>query len=94
MKPYNFYSLALAITHAQEPVATLGTDCDLDAAVDLSDSHVLVNLTTLEGAMVDPELHEDLTEFIRAGSAATNTEISRRTRFRWFCKAITQPALR
>ena len=94
MKPYNFYSLALAVTHAQDPVQALLADCEIEPGIDLGAPNVVFNLTTLEGAVADPETYVDLIEFVRAGSAATNTEISRKSRFRWFCRAITQPTLR
>jgi hypothetical protein len=94
MKPYNFYSLALAISHAQAPVRTLENDCELAGPVDLDRDSVLLNLSTLASAVADPETHVVLADFVRAGSAATNTEISRRTRFRWFCRALAAPTLR
>jgi len=92
MKPHMFYSLALAGIHVTDPVETLSgvfTPAD-DYRYDRD--IVLSNLTGLAEAIDNSENNTEFEEFVAASSEETNTAESRKTRFRWFCKAF-QPQL-
>ena len=94
MRPYNFYSLFLAVTHAMEPVAALQAAYQLDAPRDVEDGLFLSNLSVLADALESPEQYEDLTEFVAAAQQATNVGAQRTARFIWFCRATEGRLLR
>ena len=92
MKPHMFYSLVLAGIHVTDPVETLSgvfTPAD-DYRYDRD--IVLSNLTGLAEAVDNSENNSEFEEFVAASAEETNTAESRKTRFRWFCKAF-QPQL-
>lgn len=106
MKPYNFYTLLLAVTNFQDPIDMLSeiyrptTHGIEDPAVAISNLSLLAN--ALEGADLDAE--EDAVEpddqapapfaaFIAACSEATNTKKQREERFRWMSQALEPTAL-
>ena len=88
MKPFNFYSLFLAIIHSLSPMPRLQALAGIATPRSLGDPGVLEKLSELADAVDDPERHPGLREFVEAGSQATNTLKMRRTRFVWFCKAM------
>lgn len=93
-KPYNFYSLSLAIAHVFfGPVPALVQSHDVGGRQAVSTDVVLANLTLLAEALENPEAHEELNEFVRACSAATTRKKQREARFSWFCRAITEQSV-
>jgi hypothetical protein len=92
MRSYQFFTLALAVTHCMQPVQALNAAYELDGPVAIDDAIALPNLTLLAEALENPEAEPDLAEFVRASSAATTRIGSRTTRFQHFCAAL-QPHL-
>ena len=89
MKPYNFYALFLAATHAQRPLEPLQGVFERHESSDLASPRVLEGLSRLAAAVEEPERHPDLHEFWEAGSSATNTRKQRRTRLTWLSRAMS-----
>jgi hypothetical protein len=92
-KHYHFYSLALALIHAEHPQANFMDAAEgLDVANVAEEGVVSNNLAALAEAL-DSEDPDDpsgeYAEFVRASAATTNTKANRATRFTWFYKAIT-----
>jgi hypothetical protein len=88
MKPYEVYSLLLAIMHFQEPLETLQATFELDAEPERADERaILVNLTRLADALDEAD-HGSLRPFIDASSSRTNVASQRTERFKWFCRAL------
>jgi hypothetical protein len=92
MKPYNFYTLALAIVHSSCPVPCLKLDFALESPITIDREIVIANLTTLADALDEPSRYAGLKDFIDACSKATNRISQRKTRFSQFCRAL-QPRL-
>lgn len=89
MKPYQVYSLLLAVMHLQDPIDALAEE-DLPADPELEDeATILVNLTRLSDAL-DDEVEGDhpLAPFVSASSERTNVGSQRSARFQWFCRAL------
>ena len=93
MRPYNFYSLVLAIIHMRNPNNNFlhlyrpQTHCDYDSNV------VITNLTLLAQVLENPEdTDEKFKEFVSATSSYTHYGEKREQRFKWFCKAL-EPSL-
>jgi hypothetical protein len=87
VKPYNFYSLFLAVSHKLEPVESLQSlhpvrqpgsppSAGLDALIALAE------------ALDNPEDHPEYADFVAAASQATNTLKQRTERFKWFAEAL------
>ena len=91
MRPYQFYSLTLAIMHLYRPQETLNPYFPLDAPVDFDEASAVRNLSALAESLETEELPEPFTEFIEASSSKTNVASQRRIRFQWMCSALTQP---
>ena len=89
MKPYNFYALFLAITHAQAPLDALQQVVERPTPIQLDGPRVIEGLSRLAAAVEEPERYPDLHEFWEAGSSATNTRRQRRTRLIWLSRAIS-----
>ena len=88
MKPYNFYSLFLAVTHCQRPLAPLAPAFTV-TRTGLSDPDVvLANLSSLAAAAEGEVTDSQFANFVAANAEATNTERQRTVRFQWFCRAI------
>jgi hypothetical protein len=92
MRSYQFYTLALAITHCLQPVDALQAVYEIDGPVTIDDAYALPNLTLLAEALGNPEAEPDLDGFVQASAAATIRIGPRTARFRWFCEAL-QPSL-
>jgi Protein of unknown function DUF262 len=99
MKPYNFYSLILAVMHTVRELPALKIPSDNDRAwheprrpwrpeLDV----VLANLGLLADALEQEVPPAKLADFVEACSKATNRMNQRKTRFCWFCTAL-QPKL-
>lgn len=89
MKPYNFYALFLATTHAMDPLPALQNVFPRAEASDVQGPRVLEGLSRLATVVEEPERHPDLREFWEAGSSATNTRRQRRIRIEWLSGALS-----
>lgn len=90
MKPYNFYSLILAVLHtlkSAEPLATLVPNLTPRAEA-LGVDQVVPNLSLLAASLEEPENYRQLSEFTEAGSSATTTLKNRTIRFQHFLRAL------
>ncbi len=88
MKPFNFYSLVLALLHFRETVPALQDTYNRGLTGYEPDEFVLVNLGKLESALEQDASPSELREFVSACSEATNTKKQRERRFIWFCRAL------
>lgn len=90
-KPYNYYSLILAVVAAQSKAEKLVESLDQIDVEDLAkDVIVVANLSRLAEALGDPEgIGMEFEEFLKAASDKTNTKAQRQTRFQWFYRALT-----
>jgi hypothetical protein len=88
MKPYNFYSLALAITHRLNPVPTLQEHFPLDHAMPILSEYALPNLGILAAAQENPQEHPRLGDFVDACASGTNRINQRKVRFRYYSCAL------
>ena len=88
MKSYNFYTLLLAITHAQNPLPTLTPDYSRDAPFAIDRGFALPNLTALSAALDEPAAFPSLAPYVAACAKATNRIEQRRIRFAWLSKAL------
>lgn len=89
VKPYNFYSLLVAVMRIQRPYPSLSLgdvpEGQLGPAYAVSS-----NLSRLSEALEEPEnCSEELKEFVLAATDKTNTKANRSTRFIWFYRALT-----
>lgn len=87
-KPYQMYSMILAIGHVQRSIPTLdplfaSPQINIDAA------EVLPALTTLAAALEQDDPESPYAEFVAASTDRTNVKSQRETRFKWFCRALT-----
>ncbi|MEZ0610454.1 DUF262 domain-containing protein [Fibrella sp. WM1] len=89
MKPYNFYSLTLAITHHLSPVAKFQTLYNLSRPTNFDRDTLIRNLQFLSFIQnEDSNTYPDYKEFIEACSSGTNRIVQRETRFKYYCKAL------
>jgi hypothetical protein len=88
MKPYNFYSLALAITHRLNPMPTLQEHFPLDHTMPILSEYALPNLGILAAAQENPEEHQRLIDFVDACASGTNRINQRKVRFRYYSCAL------
>ncbi len=93
VKPYNFYSLALAITHRLNPVSSLQEQYLVNHSKAIESDYVLPNLSVLAAAQEYPDEHKHLSAFIEACSSGTNRINQRRTRFQYYCQALESSLL-
>jgi hypothetical protein len=89
-KLYNFYSLFLAITHAQSPLVVLNEAYKRAVPIEPDTEFALPNITELSEALTRPSEHQQqqYREFISACSKTTNRLNQRITRFKWLSKAL------
>jgi hypothetical protein len=88
MRPYQFYSLLLAVMHVQEPIPTLSSY--VTQAAKVPDGSAIANLSALAEALEDETASStDHAEFVKASKAGTNTETTRIARFKAFYSALT-----
>lgn len=88
MRPYNFYSLILAISHVAKPSKTLASAYEPSASRSLDRYTVVANLTSLAESLQLPDVKGKFSEFISANLSKTNVAEHRRIRFQWFCRAL------
>lgn len=89
MKPYMAYSLAQAITHSLKPVRKFNKLFKSPKVRQIDLNTALPNLTTLAQAAEQEEASGRFADFIAASNEKTNTRENRSTRFKWFCRALT-----
>jgi hypothetical protein len=92
MKPFQIYSLILAITHCIKPAAALMPCFEVSSQKKFKEDVVLANLGKLSQALDNETPPKSLIAFVKASTAATNTKMNRETRFQFFCKAL-QPSI-
>jgi hypothetical protein len=90
VKPYNFYSLILAVSHIMNPVDGFKSIYEPPIPNLLDRNFVLSNFTKLAEALENPDAFGDkaFKEFVLATLSDTNGQQNRQTRFKWFCKAL------
>jgi hypothetical protein len=88
MKPFQVYSLVLAITHAQKPVEPLQTVVRMDSAIRIDTSAAVTRLLRLLQAVDDDVQTGRYANFVRASSEKTNVKAEREVRFRYFLDAV------
>jgi hypothetical protein len=90
MKPYQIYSLIVAVTNFQSKVAPLVEiyKRKKSAKSALTGSHAERNLSTLAAVLEDPDAYPKYREFFEAGSEKTNVAKQRVTRFLWYSRAL------
>jgi hypothetical protein len=88
MKSYNFYTLLLAISHAQHPSPALNPNFPRKGSLHIDPGYVLPNLTALSSALDDPKSFPAFGPWIAACSKATNRIDPRRARFEWLSRAL------
>jgi len=88
MKPYNFYSLGLAITHRIKPVEVLQEHYRVERPSSIFTEPVLTNLGLLAAAQESPSDYPKLREFVEACAEGTNRIKQRKVRFQYYSKAL------
>ncbi|MBI1925842.1 hypothetical protein HYR99_16530, partial [Candidatus Poribacteria bacterium] len=90
MRPYNFYSLVLAISHVRKPVKTLMSLYEPRIPYHDNQNLFVTNLTSLAEVLQNPDSHlgGKFKEFVHANLSHTNDTQNRQKRFEWFCKAL------
>jgi hypothetical protein len=90
MKPYQTYSLMLAISHFYSHVPTLTSvyKPNKSAKKGLEGHHAIANLSKLAAALEDPDAYRKYSDFVDAGAERTNVAEQRKTRFQWYCRAF------
>ena len=90
MKPYQVYSLMLAVTHFQSSVSPLlkAYHPKHPGKKALTGPHVVGNLSALAAALEDPDAYPQYSEFVEAGAEKTNVGDQRTKRFAWYCRAF------
>ena len=90
MKPYNFYTLVLAISHALAPIkhGNFNEIYPREEPLAIDSQFALPNLTLLASAIDEPTAHPQLGEYIGACSKATTRLEPRKTRFLWLSRAL------
>jgi hypothetical protein len=90
VKPYQLYALLLALIHFHDPVQSLREVYAIEKTRPLGRARVIENLTRLAAVLEDPDNAQgDYREFIEASESKTNVAKQRQTRFRWYCRALS-----
>jgi hypothetical protein len=88
MKSYNFYTLILAISHAQHPSPILDESYPRTERLTIDPAFALPNLTALSSALENPQAFPAFATWVAACSKATNRIDPRRMRFEWISRAL------
>jgi hypothetical protein len=91
MKPYIFYTLLLAITHALEPLPMLNPVFERPQAIAIDKSIALANLSFLADTVAQPEHNVQnvaVHNFAQNCSKGTNRKQQREGRFEWLSRAL------
>jgi hypothetical protein len=90
MKPYQLYSLVLAVAHVRCKIPKLQDVYRVARAKAIDSAEALEALSKLAEAVEQgEEADSDYEDFVLASTSKTNVKKERETRFKWFCKAIT-----
>jgi uncharacterized protein with ParB-like and HNH nuclease domain len=89
MKPFQVYSLLLAIIHVTEPIDELQASFQVDDAVEIDKDAVVPRLSRLARAIDEEAETGKYAAFYAASSGGTNVKATRETRFEYYCKALT-----
>lgn len=90
MKPHMVYSLVQAITHVIKPVRKFERVVRSPRLRAVDWAVALPNLTRLSEAAEAEEGRGRLAQFTKASQEKTNVGDTRKTRFKWFCAALTR----
>ena len=90
MKPYNIYSLILAINHVHSPIATLNKSYEAPRGYVFERDKVISNLSILAEAIANDATTGRYKKFVLASMTKTNGALHRGIRFTWFCKALVE----
>lgn len=89
MKPFNFYTLVLALIHTNKPVDTLLSIYQPKKDYEHDRNIVISNLTSLADSLNYPDKPPSkFKKFVLATLSKTNGAPARTTRFEFFCKAL------
>lgn len=88
MRPYQLYSLILAVAHVQARLPKLQSVFRVNRALTINRDQAVQALSALAEA-VEREDKDDYWEYVSASTSKTNVKKERETRFVWFCRAIT-----
>lgn len=87
-KPYQVYSLILAIGHIRRSVPML-EPLFTSPQINISAAEALPALTQIAEAIEQDDTSGPYAEFVAASTDRTNVKSQRETRFKWFCRALT-----
>ena len=90
MKPYNIYSLILAINHVHSPIKALNKVYRCTRGYAFERDKVISNLSILAEAVENNETSGRYKKFVLANMSKTNGALHRGRRFKWFCKALIE----
>jgi hypothetical protein len=90
MKPYNIYSLILAINHVHSPIKTLNKLYMAPKRYSFKRDKVVSNLSVLAEAVENGATTGRYKNFVLANMSKTNGALHRGRRFKWFCKALVE----
>lgn len=88
MKPFQFFTFFLAISHALKPLSVLNSVYQASALRTFNDDIVLANLGAISEALDAEDPPEFLINFVSASRAGTNTKINREMRFKTYSTAM------
>lgn len=88
MKPYQFYSLLLAVTDFLDPAPKLATIMVPHGRQTLDRDTVVANLTALAAAIESRDDHSPYRQYVAASVSRTNVSSQRSDRFRWLYEGI------
>jgi len=90
MRPYQLYSLILAVAHVQAPLATLQDVFHIPRAARISRTNAVQLLSKLAEAVErEEDADDEYAEYVSASTSKTNVKREREIRFVWFCRALT-----
>ena len=90
MKPYNIYSLVLAISHVLSPIEILNKEYKAPNVYAFDRDRVMSNLSSLAEALNDDQPSTKYKDFVLANMSKTNGALHRSKRFKWFCKSLVE----
>lgn len=90
MKPHMVYSLVQAITHVTRPVRKFSKVFRNSKPRAIDWQNAVRNLTALAQAAEMDEPRGRFADFAKASQEKTNVAETRKTRFQWFCRALTR----
>ena len=93
MRPYQVYSLVLAVIHVRHRLEVFQPVFPLDRKKSINERVAVVNLSRLAAALDDGVAPQRLKSFIDASAEKTNVKKERQTRFVWFCRALTEASI-